>query len=233
MMILEVVIIGTSLSRTGFSNEKSLTEHFSTPNNKIGFTKVTIGAASAKELEPAVIKSLENKVDLLLIEVNPWSLSFGSGHNFTHHRRWISTVFQSYFGITPTRYNQNHRNVQDTGYIRANIESLNKFKGFYPEKIVFSDLTQSAITKHSQDVNIKFFYPNWSKHVSDSKGLKWLSHLENVHKEISKETGIKLLPSIRSMNSDHYTDLVHPNVRGSEVYILWLEKVINEHLNYE
>ncbi|WP_144213684.1 hypothetical protein [Shewanella donghaensis] len=223
-----VMIIGTSLSVLGFLPEDKLNLHFADSAYPVHFSKVTITASGAKELEPLIIKALGSQADLILVEINPWSLRFGIGHALTLHRYWLATLIQSRFGITPHRFiflRSFMANNTDK-FVMPNGASFEKFSGFQPYVTGFSPITLQALEGRAD--RVKFFYPNFARELLEHKGAAWQKKLKKAHLQLSHETGVELLPYIESQGYQSYTDLVHVNINGSDYYMTWLEKVVAE-----
>lgn len=223
-----IALIGTSLTRNGFSSDSTLSSLFLQQKKSIEVIKVTVAAASSTELEPAIIKALESDVDLIIIESNPWTLSFGSGYVFTHHRRWTATRFLDLLNISPKRFNQFHGDNK-TNNKTADLNSLEKFIGFRPQLTPFSSLLTESLRKHNNKIKkLRFFYPNWSNKVAEWKGKAWQLKLSKTQHRLSKETGILFLPNIPSLPAQAYSDHVHANKVGTAYYDQWLLTYVGE-----
>ncbi|QLE84723.1 hypothetical protein FLM48_06235 [Shewanella sp. Scap07] len=226
---LKVVIIGTSLTQAGFDTTKNTSEQLSTPNHKLALSKITVGAAAATELEAVLIHALALKPDLILIEINPWTLSFGGGHHFSLHRLWLATMVQQGAGFIPIRFHQSEPSSRSEVFVKANPAGMQKFQGFMPTNRPFSSLAIQALASRTDQIDIKFFYPGMASELASRKGKAWQVALEKAHEKISRQTGISLLPAINNLSYQNYTDLVHVNRQGAQVYMDWLETVISEY----
>ncbi|WP_394200235.1 hypothetical protein [Shewanella waksmanii] len=218
-----VVIIGTSLTQAGFDTGQAIN------NQNVAVSKVTVGAAAATELEAVLIHVLRQQPDLILIEINPWTLSFGAGHHFSLHRLWMASIVQQGWGGVPQRYHQSGPSSRSDVYRLPNSTSMQKFVGFQPIYRPFSALTIQALINRNTQIAVKFFYPGMALEVASTKSKAWHEALDKMHQKISLQTGVDLVPAIDNLNYQNYTDLVHVNRQGAKAYMAWLEAVINEY----
>lgn len=217
-----IAVVGTSLTKLGFSSGETLTDLFSEQKKSVEVIKVTIASGSSSEIEAAVLAVLNHDVDLVIVESNPWTLRFSPLQSLNHQRHWISTLTLSLFNIESKRYNQAHfenESIKST----SDATSLEKFIGFETRTVEFSQLFQRHINENGEKkAKLRFFYPNWSNKVAELKGEDWQLQLSKTQHRLSKDMGILFLPNIPSLPAQAYSDHVHANKLGSEYYDEWL-----------
>lgn len=222
-----LAVLGTSLVAHAFSTDEITTKRLNQQNIALTFHRFTILSASPSELESVLLILLDQKLDLILVDITPWLISFGVGEKFTHHRHWLSTIMAEKLALMPYRYDQKILSSEDS-LSDIYVDNADKFKKFQLKNYqLFNKLTK-AITHSS--TRVYFYLPEWAEEARISFGLKKSKQLvENSHL-FAKRYQVPLLSAPPQMSKTHYTDLVHVNRKGREEYFNWLVNTVKEQL---
>jgi len=218
-----VAILGSSLVANAFAGDAQLTHWLKKQNINVNIHRYTILAASASELEMALINILASDAQVIIVEITPWLVSLGFGEKMTNHRHWINTLLAKQLSITPYRYDQNiFIDINQGGSNYSN--DGDKFINFTPKKHQLSLRTQTAIKNSS--AKILFYLTSWGQEAYANFGIAKTKQLKINASIFAQDYKVTLLTSPPSLPNNYYKDLAHVNDKGRQVYMQWLKNTL-------
>ena len=218
-------MLGTSLVVHGFAADKITTDKLHQQNIAVSFHRFNILSASPSELEAALLTITDQKIDLILVDITPWLISFGFGERFTHHRHWLTTRISEKLNFRPHRYDQ--RILSNEAQLSNNYSNnADKFKRFKLKQHRLTDKVTNAI--NNSTAKIRFYLPAWAKEAHISFGMQQSKKLIANSISFAKRYQVPLLSGPPQMAKTYYTDLVHVNRKGRQEYFQWLIKTVKQ-----
>jgi hypothetical protein len=220
-----VAILGASLVAHGFSADKITTAKLNEKNIALWFYRFHILSASPSELEAALLTVIEQNIEVILVDISPWLISYGFGENFTHHRHWLFTLMSEKLALGPHRYNQKALST-DEELSNGFMNNADKFNAFRLKEHRLFDKVENAITNSSS--KILFYLPPWSAEAYSSFGAQKSQQLIKNAISFAKRYQVPLLSAPPQMAKTHYQDMAHVNRKGRKEYMNWLIKTVAE-----